>query len=72
MSTDRHTEGIVKEPIRSVSVRLPEHLHRWVKEKAARDNRSFNRQVVKLLSDGLVRTESTGLAGATKEDHDGR
>ena len=44
------------------SIRLPEEMHRWLKEKAKRDRRSMNQEVIHLLEQLKRQEEQHGLS----------
>jgi len=48
--------------MQALSIRLPEEIYEWLKEKAERENRSLNGQVNHLLRQQMVREEEVDLS----------
>ena len=44
------------------SIRLPEEMHQWLKEKAKKDRRSMNQEVIHLLEQLKRQEEQHGLS----------
>lgn len=50
------------------SIRLPEEMHRWLKEKAKQDRRSMNQELIHLLEQLKKQEEQHGLSTERETD----